>query len=176
MRIQVNPVGNMNLLSPIEVDQLAASAESKLYNLYRNCSLAVLNAGSHTDDAEVIYQQFKDFEIHVLRRERGVKLELVNPPKDAFVDDKIILGIREHLSAVLRDILFTNKRYDELCDSSECDTETTTHIVFDLLRNANAIQPETMANLITCWGWSFHKSHRIRLHQRSRLSTWITRL
>ena len=88
MHIQLNPVGNMKLLSPIEVDQLQQSASSKLYNLYRNCSLAVLNAGSHTDDAEAIYEKFQDFHIQVLRRERGVKIALENPPEHAFVDGK----------------------------------------------------------------------------------------
>ena len=105
MHTQINPVGKMNLLSQAEVDYLQQSASSELYNLYRNCSLAVLNAGSHTDNAEDIYQQFQDFQIKVLRRERGVKLALDNPPEHAFVDGVIIKGIQEHLSAVLRDIL-----------------------------------------------------------------------
>lgn len=152
MHIQVNPVGNMNLLSQIEVDQLQESAGSQLFQLYRNCSLAVLNVGSHTDNAEEIYRQFNDFQIKVLRRERGVKLDLINPPKDAFVDGEIIRGIREHLSAVLRDILFINDKYDGLCDTETCESEKTTHVVFDILRNANAIIPESAPSLITCWG------------------------
>jgi len=148
MHTQLNPVGNMNLLSPIEVDQLQRSATSTLYNLYRNCSLAVLNAGSHTDDAEEIYQQFKDFNIQVLRRERSVKIALENPPQHAFVDGKIIRGIQELLSAVLRDILFINKRYNALT----ADTDQITHITFDILRNANVIIPDSEPNLVTCWG------------------------
>ena len=99
MHTQINPVGNMNLLSQSEIEQLQQSANSKTYQVYRNCSLAVLNAGSHTDDAEEIYQKFQDFQIQVLRRERGVKLALTNPPNDAFVDGKIIKGIQELLSA-----------------------------------------------------------------------------
>ena len=47
----------MNLLSQSEIEQLQKSANSKTYQVYRNCSLAVLNAGSHTDDAEQIYQK-----------------------------------------------------------------------------------------------------------------------
>ncbi len=148
MHIQLNPVGNMNLLSPIEVEQLQQSATSALYNLYRNCSLAVLNAGSHTDDAEVIYQQFQDFHIQVLRRERGVKIALENPPEHAFVDGKIIRGIQAHLSAVLRDILFTNTRYK----IDALDSESITHTTFDILRNANVIIPDSDPNLVTCWG------------------------
>jgi predicted Rossmann-fold nucleotide-binding protein len=148
MHTQINPVGNMNLLSQAEVDQLQQSASTDLYRLYRNCSLAVLNAGSNTDDAEEIYQEYLSFEIQVLRRERGVKIDLKNPPTHAFVDDKIIRGIREHLSAVLRDILFLNNRYKTMPSTSEGITDAT----FDILRNANVILPETEPNLITCWG------------------------
>ncbi|XQW86161.1 nucleotide 5'-monophosphate nucleosidase PpnN [Thalassotalea piscium] len=149
MHTQLNPVGNMNLLSPLEVQQLQQSATCQLYQLYRNCSLAVLNSGSHTDDAEVIYQQYKDFNIQVLRRERGVKIALDNPPMHAFVDGKIIRGIQEHLSAVLRDILFLNNRYTNIDDSSI----NITHKTFDILRNAQVIIPDSEPNLIiTCWG------------------------
>jgi len=148
MHTQLNPVGNMKLLSQVEVDELQQSATSDLYNLYRNCSLAVLNAGSHTDDAEEIYQQYTDFQIQVLRRERGIKLDLQNPPVHAFVDGTIIKGIQEHLSAVLRDILFTNTKYKNISN----DSNEITHVTFDILRNANVIQPETEPNLITCWG------------------------
>ncbi|AOW78201.1 LOG family protein [Colwellia sp. PAMC 20917] len=148
MNTQINPVGNMNLLSQSEIEQLQKSANSKTYQVYRNCSLAVLNAGSHTDDAEQIYQKFQDFEIQVLRRERGVKLALTNPPGDAFVDGKIIKGIQELLSAVLRDILFTHNRYQ----SDAKHTQQITDLTFDILRNANVIIPESDPNLVTCWG------------------------
>lgn len=148
MHTQLNPVGNMNILSQAEVDQLQQSSTCELYNLYRNCSLAVLNAGSHTDDAEAIYQQYEAFTIEVQRNERGVKIVLNNPPKHAFVDGKIIRGIREHLSAVLRDILFINNRNNTLFSSVQSLTDAT----FGILRNANAILPETNPRLITCWG------------------------
>ncbi|WP_448249330.1 nucleotide 5'-monophosphate nucleosidase PpnN [Thalassotalea agariperforans] len=152
MQIQINPVGNMNLLSKLEIEQLQQSASSDLFTSYRNCSLAVLNAGSHTDNAEEIFNKFQNFNIEVVRRERGVKIELTNPPKEAFVDGKIILGIKELLSAVLRDILFINHRYVEVKRTDIAPSDHNTHIVFDILRNANVIQPETEPNLITCWG------------------------
>ncbi len=148
MHTQLDPVGNMKLLSPMEVNKLQQSATSDLYKLYRNCSLAVLNAGSHTDNAEEIYQLSPDFQIKILRRERGIKLDLQNPPEHAFVDGTIIKGIQEHLSAVLRDILFTNTKYNNISD----DSSEITHVTFDILRNANVIKPETDPNLITCWG------------------------
>lgn len=152
MRIQVNPVGNMNLLSQLEIEQLQQSATSELHSIYRNCSLAVLNAGSHTDNAEEIFEKFKDFKIEVVRRERGIKIDLTNPPHESFVDGKIILGIKELLSAVLRDILYTNHRYVDVERQDIAPSEQNTHIVFDILRNANVILPNTEPNLITCWG------------------------
>ena len=130
MQVELNPVGNMCLLSPLEVDLLQHSANSELYQLYRNCSLAVLNVGSNTDDAEAIYQQYKEFEIQVLKRERGVKIRLINPPNHAFVDGKIIKGIQEQLSAVLRDILFISNRY--LSIPPPRPSNIITHIVFSL--------------------------------------------
>ncbi|TLU67588.1 LOG family protein [Thalassotalea litorea] len=150
MQYDLNPVGEMRLLSPLEVEQLQQSANSELYQLYRNCSLAVLNVGSDTDDAEAIYQRYRNFDIQVLKRERGVKLNLVNPPKHAFVDGKIIRGIAEQLSAVLRDILFISNRY--MCMPSAQSSNLATHIVFDIIRNANVIKPDAEPNLITCWG------------------------
>ncbi|WNC73728.1 nucleotide 5'-monophosphate nucleosidase PpnN [Thalassotalea psychrophila] len=150
MQIELNPVGNMCLLSPLEVDQLQHSANSELYQLYRNCSLAVLNVGSTTDDAEAIYETYKDFNIQVLKRERGVKLRLINPPAHAFVDGKIIKGIQEQLSAVLRDILFISSRY--LSSPPPRPAGLITHIVFDIIRNAGAIKLDSEPGVITCWG------------------------
>lgn len=150
----------MNLLSQIEIDQLEASVNSKVHQLYRSCSLAVLNVGSHTDDAEQIYDKYKDFKIEVLRTERGVKLALTNPPMEAFVDDIIIRGIREHLSAVLRDILFINNKYKSLPEEQPPSSAQLTHVVFDILRNAEVILPETEPNLVTCWG-----GHSIHTHE-----------
>ncbi|WP_371372687.1 nucleotide 5'-monophosphate nucleosidase PpnN [Thalassotalea aquiviva] len=150
MQIELNPVGNMCLLSPLEVDLLHRSANSELYQLYRNCSLAVLNVGSNTDDAEAIYKQYESFDIEILKRERGVKLKLINPPEHALVDGKVITGIREQLSAVLRDILFISNRY--LCIPQPKPSNIITHIVFDIIRNANSIKLESDPNLITCWG------------------------
>ncbi len=150
MQIEINPVGNMCLLSPLEVNMLQKSVNSDLYQLYRNCSLAVLNVGSNTDDAEAIYETYKDFDIQILKRERGVKIRLINPPQHALVDGKVIKGIREQLSAVLRDILFISNRY--LSIPKPRPREMITHIVFDIVRNASSIKLDSEPNLITCWG------------------------
>ena len=102
----------MDLLSQLEVDMLKRTASSDLYRLFRNCSLAVLNSGSQTDSSKELLDRYESFDINVLRRERGVKLELVNPPEDAFVDGRIIRSLQANLFAVLRDILFVSGQID----------------------------------------------------------------
>mgnify|MGYP000193824620 CR=1 FL=1 len=150
-RVSVNPTGPMNLLSKLEVDHLQESSTSDLYRLFRNCSLAVLNCGSETDNVDDIFEQHKNFKINVLQRERGIKLELINPPKRAFVDGKLITGISEHLFAVLRDILFVEIQH-QLSQRRPLSAAETTHQVFDILRNAQVIRPQLEPNLVVCWG------------------------
>jgi hypothetical protein len=152
MSYQFTPVGNMNLLSQSEVDQLQHTANSHIHSLYRNCSLAVLNSGSNTDDAEVIYDRYKSFDIQVINEQRGVQIHLTNPPQHAFVDEKIIRGIKENLSAVLRDILF-HHHYNK-----HIQTEDITDTIFEVLRNANVIKPDSEPGFITCWGGHSIKS------------------
>lgn len=79
MITHISPLGSMDMLSQLEVDMLKRTASSDLYQLFRNCSLAVLNSGSLTDNSKELLSRFENFDINVLRRERGVKLELINP-------------------------------------------------------------------------------------------------
>ncbi|EEX65311.1 nucleotide 5'-monophosphate nucleosidase PpnN [Vibrio metoecus] len=152
MIIQVSPAGSMDLLSQLEVERLKKTASSDLYQLYRNCSLAVLNSGSHTDNSKELLDKYRNFDITVMRRERGIKLELANPPEHAFVDGQIIKGIQEHLFSVLRDIVYVNMH---LADSQRLNLTNATHItnlVFGILRNAGALIPGATPNLVVCWG------------------------
>ena len=73
MLIQLNPTGVLDLLSQLEVDLLEQSSASERYTLFRNCVLAVLNVGSHTDSSSEIYEKYEDFDIRLLIRERGIK-------------------------------------------------------------------------------------------------------
>ena len=148
----VNPKGSMDQLSHMEVEQLAKKAKSKLYQLYRNCSLAVLNSGAITDDSRELLNKYPDFDINLVARERGVALELHNPPASAFVDDKMIKNIQYHLFAVLRDILFVNVLNQRI---NPCDIQDSKHItnqVFSILRNAKALINGEQPNLVVCWG------------------------
>jgi predicted Rossmann-fold nucleotide-binding protein len=147
MQVQLNPTGVLNLLSKLEVDLLQASSSTERYKLFRNCVLAVLNVGSHTDSSSEIYDKYQDFDVKLIARERGIKIELENPPKIAFVDGKIITGIHEHIFSVIRDLLFIYQRHEPTEDENQI-----THMVFDMLRNASVLPVNTDPNMIVCWG------------------------
>ncbi|WP_371192572.1 nucleotide 5'-monophosphate nucleosidase PpnN [Glaciecola sp. SC05] len=154
---QLNPVGWMSQLSQLEVNQLTTATDvsnSDYYRVFRNCCLAVLNSGVEQDDSEALFEQYKDFDVRLIRKERGVKMELINPPEGAFVNGKLIAGVHEHLFAVLRDMLYMStkhQQYQEL-GKKELDGPLITHMVFDMLRHANALSSSEPANLIVCWG------------------------
>lgn len=152
MITQVSPAGSMDLLSQLEVERLKKTASSDLYQLYRNCSLAVLNSGSHTDNSKELLDKYTNFDITVMRRERGVKLELTNPPEHAFVDGHIIKGIQEHLFSVLRDIVYVNMHIAEGQKLNLTNSTHITNLVFGILRNAGALIPGITPNLVVCWG------------------------
>lgn len=152
MITHISPAGSMDLLSQLEVERLKKTASSDLYQLYRNCTLAVLNSGSHTDNSKELLDKYKSFDVNVVRRERGIKLELTNAPEHAFVDGHIIKGIQEHLFSVLRDIVYVNMH---LADNQRLNLTNASHItnlVFGILRNAGALTPGIEPNLVVCWG------------------------
>ncbi|WP_354623763.1 nucleotide 5'-monophosphate nucleosidase PpnN [Psychromonas sp. MME2] len=157
----ISPVGSMALLSQLEVNQLTHSASSEIYQLFRNCSLAVLNSGSHTDSSKEILEKYSDFEIKVLRQERGMKLELKNPPQEAFVDGELIKGIQENLFSVLRDILYVNSKIYH-SEYNEHDSAQTTSLIFSILRNANTLRAGVEPSVIACWGG--HSINDIEFH------------
>lgn len=148
----VNPKGSMDQLSHLEVELLTKKAKSELYTLYRNSSLAVLNSGAITDDSRALLNKYPDFDINLIGCERGVTLELHNPPDSAFVDDKIIRNIQYNLFAVLRDILFVNVLSQRLNWDKIQDPKHITNMVFSILRNAKTLIVGESPNLVVCWG------------------------
>lgn len=151
----ISPLGSMDLLSQLEVDMLKRTASSNLYRLFRNCSLAVLNSGSQTDNSKQLLSRYETFDINVLSRERGVKLELVNPPEEAFVDSRIIRSLQANLFAVLRDILFVYGQIASVGHSQHLNLENPAHItnlVFSILRNAHTLHLDEDPNMVVCWG------------------------
>ncbi|MGN1281686.1 MAG: nucleotide 5'-monophosphate nucleosidase PpnN [Succinivibrio sp.] len=154
--VDVWPVGSMALLTQAEADSLSLSSKGDLYDLYRNCSLAVLNSGNITDNSKELLDNFSSFEINIIRNERGLKLELINPPESALVEDQVIKKLRKHLYAVLRDIVQINSFSEDfkgnIRDKFESDSAYTTNLIFMILRNANILKAGLKPNLAVCWG------------------------
>jgi predicted Rossmann-fold nucleotide-binding protein len=149
---RITPEGSLEVLSQLEVSKLCDHSQGGLYEMFRRCALAVLNCGSHIDDAKRVLEAFKDFEIRVIQQERGIKLELINAPASAFVDGEMIRGIKEHLFAVLRDVVYVS---NEIRDSGKFDLSVsggTTNAIFHILRNAGILKSQILPNLIVCWG------------------------
>jgi predicted Rossmann-fold nucleotide-binding protein len=148
----ISPEGRLEILSKAEVAKLLDTSQGGLYQVFRSCALAVLNCGSSIDDGKELLERYKDFEIRIIQRERGIKLDIRGAPAIAFVDGKMIRGIHEHLFAVLRDIVYVNF---EVVDNPKFDLarpEGITDAVFHILRNANVLQPQRNPNLVVCWG------------------------
>ncbi|MFD1208540.1 MULTISPECIES: nucleotide 5'-monophosphate nucleosidase PpnN [Modicisalibacter] len=148
----ISPEGSLEVLSQQEVNRLRDTSANGLHDLLRRCALAVLNCGSITDDGLAVMEAFHDFDIEVLQQDRGIRLRLINAPADAFVDGRMIRGIREHLSAVLRDIVYV---YNEIQQQPRFDLSTgegTTNAVFHILRNAGALKSSREPSLVVCWG------------------------
>jgi predicted Rossmann-fold nucleotide-binding protein len=154
----IQPTGALALISQIEAESLSKHSQGDLYDLYRNCSLAVLNSGVKTDNSQKLLNQYRDFEINVIKNERGLKLELINPPKTAFVDGEIISSIQNNLYSVLRDIvqLATVKNETEMLASISNDknniSKIRTNQIFHMLRHAGALKSGQDPNVVVCWG------------------------
>jgi len=150
--IRISPEGHLDVLSQDEVNKLLDTSQGGLYHLFRKCSLAVLSCGSDTDDVRQLLEDYDDFDIKVLQEERGVRLQLTNAPARAFVDGKMIRGIKELMFSVLRDIIYVS---DEITNNASFDLDTSegaTNAVFHILRNAGVLKTRTPPNIIVCWG------------------------
>ena len=147
----ITPRGSLETLSQREVQQLRETGAGNLYRLFRQCALAILNTGAHSDNAKTILEAYPDFEVQFHQNERGIRLDLLNAPADAFVDGEMIASTREMLFSALRDIVFTQSELS----SKRVDLETSegiTDYVFHLLRNAHALRAGVEPNIAVCWG------------------------
>lgn len=149
---RISPQGQLDVLSKLEVKKLLDKSQGGLYNLFRNCSLAVLNCGNYMDDGKELLERYQSFDIRVIEQERGIKLAVKGAPSSAFVDGKIIKGISEHLFAVLRDVIYVS---DEINANPKINLEASSGIsnaVFHILRNAGILRPMTNPKRVVCWG------------------------
>ena len=149
---RVSPLGSLENLSQREVSQLLSAEKGDVYQLFRRCALAVMKCGNETDDARAIFEKYKDFDIHLGRQAWGVKLQIRNAPSKAFVDGQMIRGIKEHLFAVLRDIIYI---HDAILGTQRFDLNDTngiTNAVYHILRNARLLDYKGRPDLVVCWG------------------------
>ncbi len=149
--VQVMPEGSLELLSQHEVNRLRSTGEGGQHEVLRRCALAVLNVGGRTDDTREVLEKYRDFEVFIVQQDRGVKLALRNAPPEAFVDGRMVRGIRELLFAVLRDVVYINT---EVTGGSRFDLGTSdgiTNAVFHVLRNAGTLRAGE-PDLVVCWG------------------------
>jgi len=149
---RVGPRGSLENLSQDEIGKLLDSGQGGLYPLFRKCALAVLNSGADTDNAKEIFDRYRDFDVEILRQAWGVKLEMRNAPAAAFVDGEMIRGIKEHLFAVLRDVVFISNEIIASGRFDLADSASVTNAVFHVLRNARVLDTKLRPNLVVCWG------------------------
>ncbi len=146
------PAGMLNTLSRHEVERLHDASRGNLAGLLHRCALAVLNSGNLSDDAEALLKEFKSFKIDVEQVNRGLRLQLTDAPGSAFVDGRIIEGIREQLSSVIRDLVYFDSEINLHPHQGLTSSEGITNAVFEMLRNARALLPQVKPDLVVCWG------------------------
>ena len=149
---RVSPESNLALLSQQEVSALCDHSTQALNELFRRCALAVLSSGADIDDARTLMQRYREFEVALVQEDRGLRLDLRNAPAIAFVDGEIILGIREHLFAVLRDIVYISQELEQGAQFDLGSAAGITDAVFKILRQASLLQASSEHGLVVCWG------------------------
>ncbi|MEX0604551.1 MAG: nucleotide 5'-monophosphate nucleosidase PpnN [Marinobacter sp.] len=152
MNALVSPEGSLEILSNHEVNRLKDRSEGGLYQLFRQCALAVLNTGVETDDCKDLMEAHADFDVRLVPQPRGLKLELINAPASAFVDGEMLRAIREHLFSVLRDIVYSNSIPTTAAGFNRQEPADITNLIFHILRNARVLQAGRQPDMVVCWG------------------------
>src|SRR5262245_19076793 len=148
----IAPEGSLEILSRVEALQLRDAGGGGLYELWRQCSLAVLNSGASDDDVRKILNRHERFSIAVVQNEGGIALELKSAPDIAFVGTDMIRGTAEHLFAVLSDLVYA---HDDVLNNPRFDltsSEGITDAGFHILRNARVLKAHEEPRLVVCWG------------------------
>lgn len=152
---EISPRGALEVLSQREVQQLRRVSEtenSRLFELFQRCALAVLNSGSQDDDAAAVFDRYRDFSLEIAQRTRGIQLKIRNAPDGAFIDGRIIEGLRQHLFAVLRDLVYIGTEIEESARFDLTRDDSVTDAVFHILKHAGVLDPNLRPNLVVCWG------------------------
>jgi predicted Rossmann-fold nucleotide-binding protein len=146
------PEGTLAVLSQAEVNDLCVATRGPLYGMFRRCALAALTCGMEIDSALELLALYPNFDVKFEQVDRGVRLHLINAPAHAFVDGRMIRGIREHLSAVLRDIVHIARESQVPDGLKDSGPSGITHQVFKILRHAALLTPGPQRGLAVCWG------------------------
>jgi len=148
----IRPEGSLQILSYREARQLCDVSDEGLNDTLLRCALAVLNTGSEADNELALLEKHPNFSITVAVKGRGVQLVLNHPPQHAFVDNEIMTALKEHLFAVIRDLIYSR---NEVLFSPKLDLTTPhgiTNAVFHIARNAQLMEPNEIPNIVVCWG------------------------
>lgn len=148
----IRPEGSLQILSYQEAHQLCDASDQGLNELLKQCALAVLNTGVQEDDGLELLVKYASFSIEVTVKGRGVQLIIKNAPRHAFVDDQLIVGIREHLFAVIRDLIYSRNEIMENPQFKLDNSHGITNAIFHIARNAQLMRPNTLPNIVVCWG------------------------
>ena len=151
-KVIIRPKGSLDILSYQEASLLCDKSAGGLNEVLRQCALAVLSTGAKGDNGLTLLKAHTDFTIEVAIKGRGVQIILENPPQDAFVEGEMITGIKQHLYAVLRDLVYAR---NDILESGLYNTEHShgiTNALFHIARNAGLMHPNTLPNIIVCWG------------------------
>jgi predicted Rossmann-fold nucleotide-binding protein len=148
----VGPRGSLEMLSQSEIDILLGRGTGGIHVLFRKCALAILNSGSDSDNAKELFERYTAFDVQLVRHPWGIRLEIRNAPPGAFVDGQMIRGIKEHLFAVLRDVVYIVHEIEQGARFDLTRSADITNAVFHILRNAGALNRKIKPNLAVCWG------------------------
>ncbi len=147
----LHPFRSLNLLSREEILALTTT-RGELFQLFRDCALAILNTDSNNDDAEQVLAAYEDFDIELVPEPRGLRLEVFNAPAQSFVDGRMIRGIQDHLFSALRDIVYTDYKILGRGRQPPRTSDAITNSVFRILRNASVVRPDELPSMVVCWG------------------------
>jgi len=147
----IRPLGSLETLSREEINQLHWTSQGGCYELFRQCTLAILNTGSTIDNAKLTLERYPDFAVRIHPQARGIALELQHAPADAFVDGEMIHSTHEMIFSALRDVLFSRTQKQQKDYDPDAPTGFTEQ-VFQMLRNASALPVGREPRMVVCWG------------------------
>lgn len=146
--------GILRTLSQSEMASLCETSQNGLGKMLRQCIVAVLNTGAHCDSIEDLLSEYKDFRIEVVPQAGNIRLDLYDIPynRHAFVDSDLKDGTREHIFAILRDLVFFSSEVGRTQAFNFSTPAGVTDSVFAMLRNANLIETIGEKDLVVIWG------------------------